>query len=262
MSFNVKIKTLKKEEYNISLPDGDSSTVLDLKNALIKLFIDDKKYERCEPSECKLCHNGTVLSDDAKKLSDYKVTNGATIIPLIKLNAKPTVEVKQPEPVVATEKVDNDSEENNSENNTTDEARNETDGEDEEEHDGQNNDGVMNEQDVLDEGNFEQMLQTPEAMINMLGQLAMANPQAFMQAMGGNIDFVDEEGLPEGEGDNGVQYVRMPFVQGPQLSDEERQHVQDIIEITNAPRTEVLQYYLALNKDKEATINMIFNDVM
>ena len=85
------IKNLKQVTYEVEVPSAES-TILDLKNAI-------ETAHNFEATQLKLLHNGVVL-EDAKKLEDYKINEGSTII---MMNTKVKVTNNQPQQQSSTQ---------------------------------------------------------------------------------------------------------------------------------------------------------------
>lgn len=264
--FIVKVKTLKKEEFTIEFPDTNA-TVLDLKVSLCKQMDEIGKEKNCDPSMCKIVYSGAVLNDDNKKLTDYKLASGFSVVLLVQRSKKlvveekkEIVEEKKEEVVVEPVANDNENDEDGEEDNYTDEARNEDDNNDDNNDD--NYDDNNNQGDVIGfDLNLDDLerIATPEGFMALLmsnpviGQYARENPEAFLQTMA-NPQFV----MGGNDGNNNIGRVRNPNM--PQLTEEEQNDVNDILEMTMGSYNDVVQYYMALDKDKEATINMILNE--
>jgi hypothetical protein len=218
----VKVREFNKNEYSIELPTL-TPTVGDLR-------IGVGKFKNFDPIDCQLIYAGIVLKDDGKKLADYKITKDSRVILLVKKGAKEKIEVKQPEKEEVKEE----------------EVKEEEVKED------------VEDDEIPDlEGEY-------EGEVVRLREMAQNNPQEFAQVMMqnlsqlilggfGNVDFIPADEAPE-----------MPMyrnVGGLGISEEDKVNVNQIIELTNAPYSVALQYYIATNKDKEASINMIYNDM-
>ena len=258
--FIVKVKTLKKEEFTIEFPD-DNATVLDLKVSLCKQMDATGKEKNCDPSMCKIVYSGAVLNDDNKKLTDYKITSGFSVVLLIQRSTKLVVEEKKEmveekrEVIVENAPVDNNNDDaDEDEDDEDDEARNEDENDDN--YDDNNNN--YNDYEGAIELNLDDLerIGTPEGFMALLmnhpviGQYARENPNGFLQTMA-NPQFV------MGGPDNGGQLLRPNM---PQLTDEEKNDVNDILDMTMSSYNDVIQYYMACDKDKEATINMLLNE--
>jgi len=85
------IKNLKQVTYDVEVPSAES-TILDLKKAI-------ETAHNFEATQLKLLHNGVVL-EDTKKLEDYKINEGSTII---MMNTKVKVTNNQPQQQSSTQ---------------------------------------------------------------------------------------------------------------------------------------------------------------
>lgn len=245
--WTITIKCLDKSVYTVLLTNGGDSTILDVKNEASKL-------KNCDPTVCKLVHNGIILDNNEKKLSEYNIKNGFTIILLVQKKAKPTIEVKQPEIKVDTPEA-SDTEDINAEDTNTEDTNTEDTNTEENENDYGENDGDMGQGIQINAEEFLNLMMANPT----INEFATNNPQEFMQILE-NPEFMENIGNNYGGNPNNAG--RNNLVAHVELSEEDQQNVREIMELSLVSFEETVQYYMALDKDKEATINMIFNDRM
>jgi len=239
----ITVQTLDQKVCSVSVDDGANVDDLRLKIGEVK-NIDSSHVN-------KIIFNGKILLD-GNTLASYNVVDKSKVVILIK--ATPSKPAPAPAPVPAepvapvvkpqNEKTD-DSDEDASENTETDE-------------DGDENQDIVN-------ALTNEMNQNPQAfMMNLLQnpmfqQYAMANPQGVQQMMQNPEEFVNhlsqmlgnmQMGDEDGEGGG---YIKIT------MTENEKNDVDELVNM-GFDKNDVLQTYMACDKNKEMTANILMDN--
>jgi len=273
----ITVQTLDKKttEHEVA----DDATVLDLKEDVHKV--------KDHPTELiRLIFTGAILDNNQKKLSDCNIQDGSKVVVLLQKTkpiAQPTTtnqtqqqtETQQtnPEQSKHQEKetnkvtVDDDKEENNDSNPDQEQTK-------------QNNDIQSNPTQNLfnlaaqhantDNNNAEHgagglsgiLQQNPQMLMQLLmmmspqvQQIAQQHPEEFNQLM--NDPNLLNNIMHAGQEDELYNKV---FEGDVQLTEDQKKEVNEIVEMGFGTYEDAVQYYIALDYNKEATINAILND--
>lgn len=226
------LQTVDKTTFDVEVPDD--GTLQDLRNQISTL-------KNHPADQMKLIYNGSILSDNAKKLSEYNLVDGTKLVILLqKAKAVPKQPEKQaqPEKQVEPEKP-----------------------EVLEQGDATNPNVPIQPQIPGMPGQFANMAQqNPEAFMQMLmsdpfiNQIAQQNPQFFAQVIN-NPNFINN--LMQAEPEDPM-YDKL-FEGEIQLTDVQKKEVNEIIAM-GFPFEEVIQYYIAYDHNKEMALNALFNE--
>jgi len=225
------LQTVDKTTFEVEVPDD--GTLQDLRNQI-------STVKNHPVDQMKLIYNGSILDNNAKKLTEYKLVEGTKLVVLLQ---KAKVETKQPvkpeEPKVPMEQ------------NPTDESINpEADQDDQ-----------PPQQNMV--GQFANLVQqNPEAFMQLLmsdpfiSQIAQQNPQFFAQVIS-DPNFVNN--LVQAEPtEEDTMYEK--FFEGEiKLTDEQKKDVNEIVAM-GFPFEDVIQYYVAYDNNKEMALNALFNE--
>ena len=242
---HIKIKTLKGEIFEVDVQaDG---TLLGLKNEIAIL--------KNQPVEhINIIFNGMVLSPDTKTVSEHGLKEACTVVLLVKApKAVPLpepIQQQQPEPVPNSSPAPNVSAEP------------------------QNLFQAVPPNPALAGGlqsAFTNILQqNPQMFMQMLMSdpqiqaMSQSNPQEFMQLISDPnfINNVIQAGGQEGEYDPEEEALyQQTMGQGTvQLTAEQKQDVEEIVNMGLGTFELVLQYYVAFGHDKAATVNLLLNE--
>lgn len=264
----VTIQTIDRKCVDIEFDDSvDPPTISDLKQKI-------SEVKNHPVDQIKLIFEAKVLDDDNKLLSDYKITNGKKIVAMLQKPKDATPEVKKPElekivePVKVPEKVPDQptslppiQQVNVSDwQNSTIQPDSDPLPFNFDSSTGSNVGGNMNTM-------FTQLIQqNPQFFVQMLmsdpqiQQIAQQNPQGFAQFisdpnfLNNVMQHTDEDYNEEDE-----QMYQNFFGGQINLTDAEKLEVEEIVNMGLGTFEDTLQYYVAMNRDKEATVNALLD---
>lgn len=225
------VQTVDKTTFDVEVQED--GTLQDLRNQISAV--------KNHPSDqMKLIYNGSILDNNAKKLSEYKLVEGTKLVILFQ---KAKVEQKQPAKQTEPKAPEEKPVEKPGEQPTGSEQEAQP--------------GNM-------AGQFANMAQqNPEAFMQMLandpflGQIIQQNPQFMMQFIG-DPNFLNN--LIQAEPTEEDAMYEKFFDGEIQLNDAQKKEVQEIMTMSGCPFAEVIQYYEAYDHNKEMTLNALFNE--
>ena len=231
------IQTVDKATFEVDVLDN--GTLQDLRTQISTI--------KNHPSDqIKLIYDGAVLSDNTKKLSEYKLTDGAKLVILMQ---KPKAAPKQPEKPVEEKKVVEDKFLESEMQNVQDPVQ-------------------IPQMPQMPQipgmpGQFANMAQQdPEGFMQMLmtdpfiSQIAQQNPQFFAQVIN-DPNFLNN--LVQAEPTEEDAMYEIVFDGEIQLTDEQKKDVNEIITM-GFPFEDVIQYYIAYDHNKEMALNALFSE--
>ena len=239
--WTLNVQCLDKSKFTVTVEPDATVTNLRQQVCVIK---------KCDQTSCNLIYAGTVLSDNDKKLCDYNIKNNITIILLIKKTTKPVV-AKVEEKEVKEEVEDNKSHDTNDTNDSEECYHNEDEGQYMYSGDGQNYEEEMNDM-------MQQINAHPEEFVNFmmgdpaLNQIVENNPQInnlIQNNPQGFIQILQNMGLSVGQQLN------------VDLDDDEKKDIDEIMQMGIGSYESVVQYYRAYEKNKDAVVNALLNDL-
>ena len=232
----VLVRTLKGDSLNITIVDN--SSVYDLKKSISDLI-------QHSPDLMKLIFSGKVLEENDKKLSDYNVIDGSSLVAYLQKVNQPTV---NPIPHQTNKSsIDDNIVHDQAENNIP-----------------ENN--IFQMFSNLIQQNPQEFLQT---ILNDPGinQLYQNNPTGFMQILndpsyiqnvlhiGQQMDLQNnEEGNEDGANEENMS-VQID------LTENEMNDVNELVTM-GFSFEDCVQYYIAFDKNKELAINALMNDML
>lgn len=254
---NETIYTIQCMDKSIhKLPFSNDSTVGDMR-------IEASKIKNCEPTLCKLIHMGTILGVDEKKLSELNIKPEQKIILLIQQKAKIVVETKEENTVIEPVPVQN-IEQDIPNIEPIDVPPENNDDYDE-------GDYVNDLPNINYENLAQQIQQNPQDFLNFMmqhpivGQAVQGNEEEFLEMIQ-SPEFLENIANPDIMNEHLQNHGAMPGNAGllgmaqVELSVEDQENIREIIEFTGAPFNVVVQYYVIMDRNKEATTNMILGD--
>ncbi|ARF09684.1 ubiquitin family protein [Indivirus ILV1] len=256
----IKIKTLKGEMTELEVPDD--YTLLNLKTKLSEI-----KSHSIE--HINIIYNGVILNPDTKTLKELSLTSGVTVVLLVKppktqvveQSQQPVIPIQPQQPVQPTQQhqpVIQNIPQGNNLFDMAQQALNDTQGQ------------PMN----MHQAFTSALQQNPQLFMQMImqdpviQQMAQANPNAFQQMVtdpnfiNNVIQASEQMGEYDEDGDDEATYQE--YVGGQtnmnNLTESQKQDVDDIVNMGLGPYEVVLQYYVAFGYSKETTANHLLNE--
>lgn len=225
------VQTVDKTTFEVEVPDD--GTLQDLRNQI--------SVVKSHPADqMKLIYNGSILDNNTKKLSEYKLTEGTKLVVLLqKAKVEPKPPVKPEEPKVPIEQKPDDHQATG-------------DGQDAQP---QQQPGMVGQFANLVQNNpaaFMQLLMTDP----MLQQIAQQNPQFFAQVIN-DPNFLNNLIQAEPTEEDAV-YEKL-FEGEINLTDAQKKEVNEIVAM-GFPFEDVIQYYVAYDHNKEMALNALFGE--
>lgn len=223
----ITIQTLDKKMFDVNLEENH--TIIDLKKEIEK--------EKNHPfDQMKIIFSGNVLDQNDKKLKDYNLVDGAKIILLM----------QKKKVIIPEEKKDNVQLENLPipQNITT----------------------TTSSQNSISQGPvLNQMLQSPEMLIQFLMnnpniQQTLQNPQ-FIQQLGSNNNLINQLMTQLMETQEPEDEIYDKFFEGElNLTENEKKDIEEIVSSGLGSFEDVVQFYIACDKNKNNTLQALLND--
>jgi len=236
----VIVKALDKTIVDVSFEDTETPTIQDLKNKL-------QVIKNHPVEQMLIIYNGQKLLEDGKKLSEYGIKDGTSVV-LMMTKAKPT-----PPPVPASVPIP-----------VSQQPQSEPTAQPAVQPTAQPAGGAH--------ANFANILQqNPQQFLQMLmsnpqiAAMAQQNPAAFAQILA-DPNFLNNivqvgEGM---EGDEEDPMYEKVFEGDVELTDAQKKEVEEIVAMGFGSFEDTVQYYVALGYNKDATVNALldnkFND--
>lgn len=230
------LQTVDKSTFDVEVPDD--GTVQDLRNQI-------SATKNHPVDQMKLIYNGSILDNNAKKLSEYKLVEGTKLVVLLQKAKSETKHQVQPIEPVETKKenhfaiIDEPHTQINQETNP----------------EGQPQQNMI--------GQFANLVQqNPEAFMQLLmtdpfiSQVAQQNPQFFAQVVS-DPNFVNN--LMQTEPTEEDSMYEKFFDGEIKLTDDQKKDVNEIVAM-GFSFEDVIQYYIAYDNNKEMALNALFDE--
>ncbi len=267
----IKIKTLKGEMTDLEVPND--CTLLGLKEKI-------SETKSHPVTHVNIIFNGTVLNPDTKTLKELSLVSGSTVVLLVKppktqpapaqqqptQSSQPVQPAQPPQPTHPSQppQPTQASQPSQPGGNLFELA--------EQAAANQNQAQVQGQPMNMQQAFTNVLQQNPEMFMQMLmqdpmiQQMAQANPQAFMQMIADPnfINNVIQAGQQMGEYDEEEEAMYQQYIGGQenqvQLTEAQKQELEEIVNMGLAPYEIVLQYYVAFGYDKVTTVNHLLNE--
>ncbi|ARF11630.1 ubiquitin family protein [Klosneuvirus KNV1] len=224
------LQTVDKTTFEVEVPDD--GTLQDLRNQI-------SAVKNHPVDQLKLIYNGSILNDNAKKLTEYKLVDGTKLVVLLqkaKVETKQSAKPEEPKVPMEQKPVDQ----------TTEPEANQNE---------------QPSQNMV--GQFANLVQQdPEAFMQLLmndpfiSQIAQQNPQFFAQVIS-DPNFINNLVQVEPTEED-TMYEK--FFEGEiKLTDDQKKDVNEIVAM-GFPFEDVIQYYVAYDNNKEMALNALFNE--
>ena len=224
------LQTVDKTTFEGEVPDD--GTLQDLRNQI-------SAVKNHPVDQLKLIYNGSILNDNAKKLTEYKLVDGTKLVVLLqkaKVETKQSAKPEEPKVPMEQKPVDQ----------TTEPEANQNE---------------QPSQNMV--GQFANLVQQdPEAFMQLLmndpfiSQIAQQNPQFFAQVIS-DPNFINNLVQVEPTEED-TMYEK--FFEGEiKLTDDQKKDVNEIVAM-GFPFEDVIQYYVAYDNNKEMALNALFNE--
>ena len=224
------LQTVDKTTFEVEVPDD--GILQDLRNQI-------SAVKNHPVDQLKLIYNGSILNDNAKKLTEYKLVDGTKLVVLLqkaKVETKQSAKPEEPKVPMEQKPVDQ----------TTEPEANQNE---------------QPSQNMV--GQFANLVQQdPEAFMQLLmndpfiSQIAQQNPQFFAQVIS-DPNFINNLVQVEPTEED-TMYEK--FFEGEiKLTDDQKKDVNEIVAM-GFPFEDVIQYYVAYDNNKEMALNALFNE--